>query len=132
MMYSMSEDGTLANAVSGNDSDVEGALNWSLVSGGTATANGVLSLNATGTFTYTPNANHNGTVSFTYQVCDAGGLCDPATVTITINAANDAPVAGDDAFTMNEDATLSDVLSAKRQRPRDPEHGADMEFGGRW
>ncbi|MBK9287913.1 MAG: tandem-95 repeat protein [Flavobacteriales bacterium] len=121
--YSMSEDGTLANAVSGNDSDVEGALNWSLVSGGTATSNGVLSLNATGTFTYTPNANHNGTVSFTYQVCDAGGLCDPATVTITINAANDAPVAGDDAFTMNEDATLSDVLSANDSDPETPNTG---------
>ena len=115
--YSMSEDATLSNAVSGNDSDVEGALNWSLLSGGTAAANGGLVLNSNGTFTYTPNSNYNGAVSFTYQACDAGGLCDPATVTITINAANDAPVAGDDGFTMNEDATLGDVLSGNDSDP---------------
>ena len=31
----------------------------------------------------------------------------PATVTITVDSVNDAPVAADDAFSVNEDGTLS-------------------------
>ncbi|MBW2521000.1 MAG: cadherin-like domain-containing protein, partial [Deltaproteobacteria bacterium] len=46
-----------------------------------------------GTFTYTPNANFNGPDSFTYTIQDANGDVDTATVNITVNAINDAPVA---------------------------------------
>jgi hypothetical protein len=52
---------------------------------------------ADGSFTYTPNANFNGTDTFTYHM-DAytSGNCpvtstNTATVTITVNAVNDAP-----------------------------------------
>ena len=52
----------------GNDSDVDGdALTAVLVSG---PANGTLTLNADGSFTYTPDANFNGTDSFTYKAND--------------------------------------------------------------
>jgi len=108
--FTMNEDGVLANAVGGNDSDAETpntSLAWSLVSGGTAAANGSLVLNGDGTFTYTPNADFNGTVTFTYQVCDPASACDAATVTITVNAANDGPIANDDDYVMNEDGTLA-------------------------
>ena len=107
--FSTNEDVALVNQnLAGNDSDPDGdALTWSLVSGGTAAANGTLTVNANGTFSFTPAANYNGVVSFTYQVCDPSSVCDPATVTITINAVNDAPVAGDDGFTMSEDGTLT-------------------------
>ncbi len=33
-------------------------------------ANGTLTLNANGTFTYTPNANYNGSDTFTYHAND--------------------------------------------------------------
>jgi len=33
----------------------------------------------------------------TYEVCDAGGLCDDATVTIDVTPVNDPPVAVDDS-----------------------------------
>jgi hypothetical protein len=37
-----------------------------------------------GTITYSPDSGFFGTDSFTYQICDASGLCDTATVTITV------------------------------------------------
>ncbi|MEJ2492270.1 MAG: tandem-95 repeat protein, partial [Desulfuromonadales bacterium] len=54
-------------------------------------SNGTLSLNADGTFTYTPNADYNGPDSFTYTIRDANGDEDTATVNITVNPVNDLP-----------------------------------------
>ncbi|MCC7502046.1 MAG: tandem-95 repeat protein, partial [Flavobacteriales bacterium] len=113
--FSVNEDGSLtAQALTANDSDPDNTnvqLTWSLVSGGTASANGALTVNADGTFSYAPASNYSGTVSFTYQACDPSSACDPATVTITVNAVNDAPVANDDPFTVNEDGTLNSTVS---------------------
>ena len=51
-----------------NDTDADGdPLTATLVSG---PANGTLTLNADGSFVYTPNANFNGTDTFTYSVSD--------------------------------------------------------------
>jgi large repetitive protein len=55
-------------------------------------ANGTLSLNDDGTFTYQPNANFSGTDTFTYKANDGDADSNVATVTITVNAVNDAPV----------------------------------------
>ena len=48
----------------------------------------------TGKVRYTPNANFNGSDSFTYLVCDNGSpvACTSATVSVTVTAVNDAPV----------------------------------------
>ena len=54
-------------------------------------------MNPDGTIDYTPDPGFFGTDSFTYEVCDLAGLCDTATVDITVNAVNDPPVALDDA-----------------------------------
>jgi CshA-type fibril repeat protein len=60
--------------------------------------------------TYTPNADANGTDSFTYTISD-GALTSTATVTVVVNPVNDAPVAADDAVTTREDEpVLIDVL----------------------
>jgi PKD repeat protein len=42
--------------------------------------------------TYTPDANYNGADFFTFQVSDGSLESPPATVSITVNAVNDAPV----------------------------------------
>jgi len=59
-----------------------------------------------------PKLNWNGTDSFTYKAND--GLLDSGTVavTITVIAVNDAPVAFDDSYNMDEDTTLTiDVVA---------------------
>ncbi|MCK9593467.1 MAG: Ig-like domain-containing protein, partial [Methanoregula sp.] len=63
--------------------------------------------NADGSFTYTPAANYNGDDSFTYKAND--GLLDSiaATVSITVTAVNDVPVATDDSYSTSEDVTLN-------------------------
>jgi hypothetical protein len=50
--------------------------------------------------TYTPNPGFTGTDSFTYQVCDSGGNC--STATVTVNVLNTNPV-----LTFNAQASLS-------------------------
>jgi photosystem II stability/assembly factor-like uncharacterized protein len=42
---------------------------------------------------YTPNTNANGADSFTFTASDSAGVSAPASVTLTITAVNDAPVA---------------------------------------
>lgn len=105
--YSVAEDTTLniyAPGVLGNDSDPDGeALTLKVL---TNPSNGKLTQNADGSFTYTPNREFNGTDSYTYEICDAKGLCDTATVTITVTPVNDPPVAGDDPVTTKEDTPV--------------------------
>ena len=55
---------------------------------------------------YTPELNFNGSDSFTYEVSD-GAETDSATATITVNPVNDAPVASNDAYSVDEDTSLS-------------------------
>src|SRR5262249_58877014 len=78
---------------------------------------GSLTLNTDGSLTYTPNANYNGTDSFTYRANDGHANSNTATVTITINAVNDAPVAVNDAYTTDEEtgrASCRESVEAKK------------------
>ena len=97
-----------------NDTDVDGdSLAISNVIAPTsviAPANGALTIGANGTFTFTPNAGFNGMESFTYEVTDGNGGSATATVNITVNSINDDPVAGNDAFSTDEDTAYSATL----------------------
>ncbi len=96
--------------VLGNDSDVDGDV--LVVDAVTQPANGSVVVEADGTVTYTPDPDFNGVDTFTYDVCDPDGLCDTATVTVTVNSVNDAPVANDDTATTDEDTAVDiDVLA---------------------
>ena len=61
--------------------------------------------------TYTPDLNYFGSDSFTYQVWDGPNASSPATVSITITAVNDAPVANNQSPTTNEDENKSITLT---------------------
>ena len=60
------------------------------------------------TVTYTPDDDFNGTDTFTYVVSD-GELTDIGTVTVTVNAVNDPPVAVDDTLTIDEGASAAEI-----------------------
>ena len=99
-----------APGVLGNDTDVDGnPLTAAVV---TVPTHGTLTLNADGSFTYTPALNYNGSDSFTYKANDGTADSNTATVTITVGAANDAPVA------------------TGRQLQRDGGHAADGRGAG--
>ena len=74
-----------------------------------AVTNGTVNVSATGEVTFTPDANYNGAVSFDYVVSDGNGGTDTGTVSGTITAVNDAPVADDDSFSTNEDTTSAAI-----------------------
>src|SRR5204863_4972764 len=93
-----------------NDTDADGsALTAILVSG---PANGSVALNASGSFTYTPNANFNGSDAFTYKANDGTADSNTATVTIAVSAVNDAPPAVIDSFSTAEDTPLTIAAAA--------------------
>src|SRR5215218_5532259 len=120
--YSTGEDTALtveASGVLANDTDPDGdALSAALVSGPT---HGTLDLNANGAFTYTPIANYYGTDSFTYRASDGTLQSGPATVTITVTGANDAPSAADDAYSTNEDTPLTVPAPGVLDNDTDPD-----------
>jgi VCBS repeat-containing protein len=111
--YATNEDMTLtvpAAGVLGNDTDVDSpSLSSVLVSG---PGHGSLTLKPDGSFIYTPDANYNGSDSFTYKANDGSADSNIATAHITINPMNDAPVAHNDAASVTEDqSVLLNVLS---------------------
>ncbi|MDA1050594.1 MAG: FG-GAP-like repeat-containing protein [Planctomycetota bacterium] len=73
-----------ALGVLANDGDVDG--DSLTVAVDTGPSNGVLNLNADGSFSYDPNVGFSGTDSFTYIAQDGGGLQAGATVTIDVVA----------------------------------------------
>src|SRR4029077_14973894 len=62
--------------------------------------------------TYTPVLNYNGPDSFRFKANDGSLDSNVATVSITVTAVNDAPVANNGALTTNEDTPASGTLSA--------------------
>ena len=113
--YSTNEDTTLtisSPGVLGNDTDIDsGTITVSSVT--QQPTKGSLTLNADGSFTYIPNSNANGTDTFKYRATDGSLTSNEATVTITINAVNDAPVAVDDAYSATEDTTRNVTVFAQ-------------------
>jgi VCBS repeat-containing protein len=105
--YTLSEDVPLivsAPGVLANDADVD----WNELAAIfiTAPARGTLILNANGSFAYIPNANFNGTDSFTYIARDQIYDSNLATVTINVTAVNDPPVAQNDVYGALENGSL--------------------------
>ncbi len=86
-----------AKGVLANDTNADnGTLTATLCTGpGCGPNDGQVTLNADGSFVYTPNANFWGTDSFTYTASDAHATSQPATVTINVYS---VPVAVNDTY----------------------------------
>ncbi len=103
---STNEDTAKAITLAGTDVDGD-TLTYVIV---TAPAHGTL----TGTGanqTYTPAANYNGADSFTFKVNDGTVDSAPATVSITVTAVNDVPVASPQSVSTNEDTAKAITLA---------------------
>ena len=110
---STTEDASVSGNVLANDTDVDVETLTVTNPGVYAGAYGTLTLAANGSYTYAPNAAAQGLDDgesaqdvFTYTASD-GTASDSATLTITVNGANDAPVANDDTASTSEDASVS-------------------------
>jgi VCBS repeat-containing protein len=105
--YTVVEDSPLTMpgpGVLGNDSDPEGSSLTAEID--TEPEHGAIELAADGSFTYTPEADFADEDSFTYRASDGTATSEPATVTVTVTPANDAPVATNDEFEAGEDEEL--------------------------
>lgn len=106
--YSVNEDSSLlivaGAGVLSNDTDGDGLVLSAAVIA--QPQHGTLVFVPTGGFTYLPDANFNGTDSFTYQAADLTSTSNIATVTISVAGANDPPLASNDSFSVNEDQPL--------------------------
>ncbi|WP_439105758.1 retention module-containing protein [Congregibacter sp.] len=114
-LFATAFEAPLSGNVLPNDSDPEGdALT---VTGNTDPANGSVTVNADGTFSYAPNDGFSGSDTFTYTVTDGNGNTDIATVTVNVAdepttpppppAENLAPFAGDDSASLTEDTAAT-------------------------
>lgn len=102
---STNEDTAVTISALTNDSDVDGdTLTISSASG----TNGIASVNSGQTITFTPTTDFNGTGTITYAISDGNGGTASGTITVTINAVNDLPVAVADSTTTLED-TLANI-----------------------
>jgi VCBS repeat-containing protein len=108
-----------AEGVLANDTDADlDPLSASLLDG---PSDGSVSLNADGSFTYTPDPDFYGADSFTYKASDGSLDSCVATVAITVNGVNDPPVASDDSATTQEGTpVVVDVLANDTDPDGDP------------
>ncbi|MDF5430638.1 tandem-95 repeat protein, partial [Vibrio parahaemolyticus] len=105
--YTVDEDNAITisdEQLLANSSDVEGAVSIDSVTySGT---DGVFQDNGDGTYSFAPNENFNGDVSFTFDVSD-GTDTVTANIDVTVTPENDPPVAGSTSYTVHEDNSIT-------------------------
>jgi VCBS repeat-containing protein len=102
------EDTVVAGTLTASDID-SASLSYSAVS---QPAHGSVTVHTDGTFSYTPNADFNGTDSFSFKANDGTLDSNAATESLTVNPVNDAPVAAHGSASGNEDAVVTGTVSA--------------------
>ncbi|WP_083749014.1 right-handed parallel beta-helix repeat-containing protein, partial [Pelomonas sp. KK5] len=110
MTVSVNENGSLTITLAATDADGD-VLTYTIP---TDVQHGTLSALDPNThqLTYTPDAGFNGTDSFVFKVDDGKTGVSSATVSITVNPVNAAPVAVDQSASLNEGGSVSLLLSA--------------------
>ncbi|MEZ5436939.1 MAG: Ig-like domain-containing protein [Lysobacteraceae bacterium] len=107
--------GVLANDSDANGDELTAVLDDDV-------QHGSLTLNADGSFDYAPDANYCGSDSFTYHANDGAADSNVATVTITVQCANDAPVSLGDSYAGTQDTLLSVVAPGVLDNDSDVEN----------
>ena len=97
------EDTNVTVTLSGSDEDND-TLDFSIISGPSH-----------GTFdgsTYTPSNDFNGTDTIKFKASDGKADSNEATVNITVNSVNDAPVSTDQTLSVDQNSSINITLSA--------------------
>ena len=97
---------TTASVLS-NDTDPDTSDTLTITEVDSSSLSGTLVDNGDGTFLYTPEANFQGEESFSYSITDGNGGSDSASVTIKVNAPNEAPVAVNDNDSANSGSSVT-------------------------
>lgn len=105
--YSTAEDFSVGTYLITFDAE-QNPLSFTVV---TPPAHGTLS-GAAPDFIYNPAPNYNGPDSFTFKVNDGTAESNVATISITVDPVNDAPVASDQSLASNASAPVPLALSA--------------------
>lgn len=110
-----------APGVLGNDSDPEGGALTAQNPTGTDVGGSSVTLNADGSFTFTPKNNYTGADGFSYDVCDPSASCVTVRVDITVTAGGNNPPTfdGTPPTTATED-TLYNYTAAATDPESDP------------
>ena len=101
---SVVEGGTVAVDVLSNDSDPDG--DTLTINSVTQPSNGTTTVSGD-SITYTHDGSRTTGDTFSYTIIDGKGGSDTATVTITVTAANDPPVATGDTATVSEAGSVA-------------------------
>ena len=118
---SVSTNEDTAKTITLTGSDVDGnSLTFAIGTGpshgslgtiGSVTCTGTAPKSCSADVTYTPALNYNGSDSFTFKVNDGTVDSAAATVSITVNAVNDAPTCSNGSATTAEDNAVATPLS---------------------
>lgn len=112
--FTTDEDTPLTGALPAADADGD-PLTFAFVSG---PGHGSVQLNPDGsTFTYVPAPHYSGPDSFTFKAGDGTAESNTATVTITVNPANNPPVAVDDTATTRRNRAVRIAVLANDSDP---------------
>ncbi|WP_210500716.1 Ig-like domain-containing protein, partial [Vibrio crassostreae] len=140
------EDTSVSGSLSASDGDND-SLSFSK---GSEPSNGSVTVDENGNWTYTPNADYNGSDSFTVVVSDGQGGTDTLTVNVGVTPVNDTPTLVDGngdplgdsvAVTTDEDTPVSGSLSASDgdndslsfSKGSDPSNGVvTVDENGNW
>lgn len=113
---------------------IEGTVSYpfpvfSSVTGMTTAEGGQVTLNTSGSFSYTSALGYSGTDSFTYTLVDLDFQTTTATVYFNVTptaGANDRPIAADDYFTGAEDTVITGSLLADNGNGPDTDPDGDV------
>jgi hypothetical protein len=108
-----SEDTPISGMVSATDLDnTPSQLSYSLVGANGGAAHGAVVFHGDGSYTYNPVHDFNGSDSFSFKANDGQLDSNVATVSLTVSAVNDAPVAANGSASGNEDTVINGKVSA--------------------
>lgn len=106
--------------VTDNDTDVDNNLDLSSISIITPPQHGEWQVEeGTGIIIYTPQSDFEGQDEYIYRICDTDGLCDEATVYLTVSTNNSKPQTNSDQIETDEDEPVNIMPLANDTDPED-------------